>query len=292
MQLDIFDHSRDVMLRNDVAQALEQRDAAAARAACLVLAAEYPQDGSLPSLERLIEALAQQGGQPPFADPAAACEARAMLVEHIEPAALSVFGVRAGTGWLTPLWRELAARAGRLPFRSEHLEEHAAPLWLRAGDAQSAAAAVESIESWRRIPAPLGWMAEARHRLDGLEASWPLLAELAWLAPPRFDSLTRRLGDPALDKLLKAFGTSFDDVGPPDDLAWFPAWVLTEKPGLARWLSLAERSLDSAPERGMRRMLELLSLEKQGRHAEMMDRRKQLLQAHEPLYRAYMRSRG
>ena len=56
-------------------------------------------------------------------------------------------------------------------------------LWLRAGDFAAAADAVARIESWRRIPAPLAWMAEARYRLDGLDAHWGLLAELAWLAP-------------------------------------------------------------------------------------------------------------
>ena len=48
MQLDIFEHSRDVMLRNDVISALERHDAAAARAACDLLAQECPADESLP----------------------------------------------------------------------------------------------------------------------------------------------------------------------------------------------------------------------------------------------------
>lgn len=42
MQLDLFDHSRDLMLRNDVLDALLRHDAAAARAALALLAGEPP----------------------------------------------------------------------------------------------------------------------------------------------------------------------------------------------------------------------------------------------------------
>ena len=49
-QLDIFAHSRDVMLRNDVLQALERRDAASARAAWRALAAEFDADLALGSV--------------------------------------------------------------------------------------------------------------------------------------------------------------------------------------------------------------------------------------------------
>jgi hypothetical protein len=44
MQLDIFNDSRDVMLRNDVLLALQRYDAAGARRALQALASEYPDD--------------------------------------------------------------------------------------------------------------------------------------------------------------------------------------------------------------------------------------------------------
>jgi len=53
MQLDIFEHGRAVMLRNDAAHALERRDASAARQACNDLSQEYPADDSLPALRVL-----------------------------------------------------------------------------------------------------------------------------------------------------------------------------------------------------------------------------------------------
>jgi hypothetical protein len=93
--------------------------------------------------------------------------------------------------------------------------------------------AVKRIVSWRRIPVPLAWMAEARYRADSLEPVWPLLTELAWLLPDRFAALSQRLPDVSLDGLRGKFDSNFEGSGQMADLAWFPAWVLLDKPGLA-----------------------------------------------------------
>ena len=291
MQLDIFDHSRDVMLRNDVVDALARHDASAARSAWRILSDEFPGDDALPALAVLIEAIERRGGGVAFADHDAVSEARGMLNDDVALAAQRVFGDRAGVDWMAPLWRAMARGAARLPFRSDRSEDHAVPLWLRAGEWQSAADAVVGIESWRRIPAPLAWMAEARFRLEGLDAAWALLAELAWLSPRRFGELTKRLADPSLDKLRKQFDASFEGDGDVADLAWFPAWVLTEKAGLARWLRETQPSRNTAPERAMRLMLELIGLERQGRQHELIEQRKALRGMHPSLYGAYMKTR-
>ena len=290
MQLDIFDHSRDVMLRNDVVDALARRDASAARSAWHVFTDEFPGDGTVPALAVLMDALECRTGAA-FANHDAVRDARRVLSGDIEPAARRVFGEQAGAAWVLTQWQEMAQRAARLSFRSERSEDHAASLWLCAADWQAAADTVARIESWRRIPAPLGWMAEARYRLMGLDPTWALLAELAWLAPARFGDLAKRLGDPSLDRLRKQFDATFEGDGDVADLAWFPAWVLTEKAGLARWLGETQPSLDSAPERTMRLMLELLGLERQGRHHEVVERRKALRDMHPSVYAAYMRTR-
>ena len=57
MQLDIFEHSRDVMLRNSVIDALRDRNAAAAARAIGELAAEYADDSMLPAFNLLCERL-------------------------------------------------------------------------------------------------------------------------------------------------------------------------------------------------------------------------------------------
>ena len=290
MQLDIFADSRDVMLRNDVLSALQRYDARETQQALRRLSEEYPDDDSIPQLSILAGALDLRSTVA-FSKHQVAAETRCALVEKITPAARRMWGELASTRWLLPLWRELAQRATSLPYRADSLDTHAAALWLQAGGWSDARDAVLTIESWRRIPAPLAWMAEASYRLDALEDTWPLLAELAWLAPDRCAGLVERLGDKSLDSFLKKFYASFEGAGDSTDIAWFPAWVLIEKPALARLLIAAQPSTQTSPERAMRLLLELLSLERQGRHNEVMDYRKKLQGLHASLYLSYMSTR-
>lgn len=290
MQLDIFEHGRDLMLRNDVLHALQRRDAAAARCAWRQLAAEFADDAELAPLNRLVATLEQPEG-PPFDSAADVAEAVRRLQDDLVPAARQAWGAPGAAAWLAPSWAGLARRAAKLPFQADHAGWHAAALWLQAGDFAAATAAVQRIDSWRRIPAPLDWMAEARHRLDGLDASWPLLAELAWLAPERFDALTRRLADPLLTRLRRQFDAEFEGQGTAADLAWLPAWLLCEKPALAALLGQAQAGLQRAPERAMRLLLDLLHLERQGRQQDLVAQRRRLRDLQPSLYATYMRSR-
>jgi hypothetical protein len=317
-QLDIFEDSRDVMLRNDLLHALSRRDAKAARSAWRLFADEYPRDPALAQLAVLVAAI--EAPRPtPFAAGIDLHAARKGLVMDIEPAARRAFGAAAGHSWAKPLWADLARAAARLTFGTAAPQDHAAPLWLHAGDAAAARQAVEAIESWRRIPAPLAWMTEACYRVDGLDAAWPLLTELAWLSPPRFAELTERVADPLLNSLRQRFDAGFDaslddgvarpasaanddsdgdgDGDPAGnasadlDLQWFPAWLLTEKPALASRLELAQPGLHSAAEKGLRLVLELLRLEHQGRHHDLIERRRTLRGLSPALFAAYMKSR-
>jgi len=288
-QLDIFSHSADVMRRNDVIDALERRDAAGARAALQALAAARPQDADASAFERLTGVLETASAAPLSRLDAVAAERRA-LAGDITRCAQQVWG-RGADAWLRPLWQALAGRSAALPFEAAHAEDHAAALWLQAGDGPHAAQAAEAIPSWRRIPAPLSWVAEALCRQDRLDDAWPLLAELAWLAPARLEALLRRLDDPLLRRLHKQFGASFEGSGSAADLAWFPAWLLIERPALATRIGLAQRGQHSAPERVMRLLLELLGLERQGRHAELLQQRRALRDLHPALYAAYMATR-
>ncbi|MEJ8852506.1 hypothetical protein [Variovorax rhizosphaerae] len=301
MQLDIFEDSRDVMLRNDVAHALEQRDALGARSACERLAREYPADQVLPALLALARSIeAGDLGQPQtISDHDALRAARELMELTICPAAQRVFDQRSATRWLRASWQDLARRAGALPFDAKSPQDHAAALWLRAGAWEEVAQSVASIESWRRIPTPLAWMAEARLHLLGLRATWPLLAELGWLSPTLLESLAQRSPDPLLLQLMRSFEASFsanaDAIPEGDveiaDLSWFAAWVLIDRPALRDQLALAQASQHSAPEQAMRLMVELLGLERQGRHADIVARRKVLRDLQPSLYAAYMKTR-
>ncbi len=293
-QLDIFEDSRDLMLHNDVLHALMRRDVEAARVALRAFAGEFPGDPRLRSLARLIDAL-DIGPVAPFPTCADADAAVGVLQGEVLPAAGSVWPVHEAAAWLAPLWAGLARRAAALPFDPAHVHSHAAALWLQAAAPAEASTAVRTIESWRRKPQPLAWAVEALWRSEGLDAAWPLIVELAWMAPARLAELSRRVADPAMSRLLRTFDAEFDHGLDSSErgaeLAWFPAWVLSSKPALARPLSMAEPGQQSEPEQGFRLLLALLELERQGRHAELIERRKRLMSLHAGLYRAYMRSR-
>lgn len=147
------------------------------------------------------------------------------------------------------------------------------------------------IESWRRIPAPLAWMVQAKLHLYGLQACWGLLAELAWLSPKRLDALVQGVAEPLLLQLKDQFEAAIDPRDAATDLAWFPAWVLTERPQVVTFLAQAQASLHSAPEQAMRLLVNLLGLERQGRHHDIVSQRKDLRELNPWLYGAYMRTR-
>ena len=309
-QLDIFAHSRDVMLRNDVLHALERRDAAAAGAAWRVLADAYPADPDLAPLDLLARTLAQPCDAP-LPDHDALVHERHRLTHDLASAAQRALGTAGAEPWLRPMWQALARRCAALPFQTSRPDDHATALWLRGAHWAQAAQAVQGIESWRRIPAPLAWMVEARCRLGELDACWALVAELAWLAPGRLAALLRRPIDPLLARLHAKFERSWDGgingsvdgsingsvdcsingLGDAGDLPWFPAWVLTHTPALAPHLALAQPSQHTDAERGMRLLLDLLSLERQGRHNDLVQRRRALRDLHAPLYATYMATR-
>ena len=295
-QLDLFEHSQDTMLCNDVLDALLRRDAVAAGQAHAALAALAPQHEALAPLGTLIAALVAAADTAPFSGTGEAARAGEQLERDVAPAARAQFGAASAARWLAPLWCRLAERAVALPFRAAQPDDHAVPLWLRSGDpaaARAAAQAVAGIESWWRQPVPLGWMAQARHATDGLDAVWPLLAELAWLAPARLDAVARACDDSLLGRLLRRFDDDFDPGPPsgPDALAWFPAWLLIDQPALLPRLREARRGADGEPERCFRLLVELLGLERQGRHRELIDGRRRLRDRQPALYAAYMKSR-
>ena len=100
-----------------------------------------------------------------------------------------------------------------------------------------------------------------------------------------------RLKDSCLTTLRKTFDSCFEGDGTVEDLVWFPAWALIEKPGLANLLRQTQQSTQSSPERVMRLLLELLNLERHGRRHELVERRKELRGLQPALFAAYMSTR-
>lgn len=289
MQFDLFNDGHRVALQNDVILALVQGDVAAAQTAWQTLSQQCPEDNCIDAFQVLIQTESQHTSAL-FLDHDELRDARVTLIQTLTPAAHSCLGQQADA-WLHSHWQNLAQRAAGLSYRADKSDEHAAPLWLRTRNWQACAEAVSSIASWRRIPTPLSWMLQARLKIQGLLANWGLLAELAWLSPQRLQSIIEHCDDPILGTLVSKFELVFDGTGDGRDLAWFPAWVLTERPALASALTQAQTGQHSEPEQAMRLLLVLLGLERQGRQRDIVETRQSLRELHGALYAAYMATR-
>ncbi len=292
-QLDLFAHGRDVMLRRDVIAAIEARQALPGRAALDKLATAYPQDSLLPALEVLMRTL--EAPVMRLSDHESALSAGELLETVIQSAATRLLSPSSARHWIRQEWLGLAQAAEGLAFAPKAPQAHAAPYLLRAGAWREAERAVDRIPSWRRIPRPLAWMAQASMGREGLTAAWPLLIELAWLDPPGFEGLARGLEDANLQRLLRDFDANFEnesgngEADPAQEMAWFPAWCILVEPGLAHLLRQAEPGADRDPERAARLLLELLLLEKQG--SPPLQQRKTLRGLHAGIFARYMQTR-
>jgi hypothetical protein len=294
-QLDIFADSRDVGLRNDLAQALLDGDVPAAERAAQSLRAEFGEDAVLTPAAVLIEHL--QAQPPAAAAPSrlgaqAVLDARRHLEGPVTAAAAAVFDRETAKTWLASRWQALAQGAAGVEWHPTQADAHAAGLHLRARAWNAAASAVDTIAAWRRIPQPLLWMTQARWLGTGADAGWPLLAEALWLAPARAAALLPLLADLALTKLAARFEACFDLAGPSgEDWAWLPAFALVDRPLLAGPLAPANPPPTSLPGEAYKTVAALLRLERQGRHHEIVAQRARLKALSAPLMAAYMATR-
>ena len=285
-QLDLFADSEDVGRRNTVVAALLRRDALQAGAAIEALRAALPTDSILGPASVLHAHLIAPSQT--IADHASAASELQRLRETILPAADYLFGASSAAEWIRADWVAMAERIAGLDFDGRWPDIHSSALLCMLSRWEEALALALRVASWRRIAAPLSWVAKCRCHLEGLDAAWPLLAELAWLAPVRFAQLARELPAPGLHRLQAVFEREFHSTV--TDYAWFPAWSLISYPNLRLVLS-SSKGLDSPPERCFRTVLDLLILERKGLQAEMIQKRKDLHAQHPDLFGFFMKTR-
>ncbi len=289
MQLDLFEHSRDVMLRNDVVGALQRRDSVAAEKALAVLSAEFPDDTLRVPLTELSTVLKSRNA--PFGSHDEALQTLDRMESVVVPAAHRVFGAVEATNWLVPVWRSMASEAQHLAFDADRPRAHAAPMLLAAADWTTAETTIKRIPSWRRIPIALAWMAEARFGEGGIDVVWPLLVELAWSNPGLFGELAGSLPDPRLRLYLQRFGADPELSADEADHAWFPAWLLIAEPALLPIFRGAMQHDNKPPERCARIVMELLISERQGGQRMDVEHRRRLRALHGGLFNRYMSTR-
>lgn len=295
-QLDLFNDSRDVALRNDLASALMGGDTSAARQAGKALKAEFGDDHVLEPAAMLANYLdwRQSTATPGRLDLDTLLLTRQRLQGPLTAAAATVMGQQRAPAWLAEQWCWLAGQASGIEWHPAHAhaQAHAASLYLCAQAWPQAALAVAGIQSWRLIPQPLLWMTQARWRQGGADAAWPLLAEALWLTPARAASLLPMLGDTRLNKLVARFEEHFDPAADSGaNWAWLPAYALVDQPLLAAPLTPATSATPGAAAQAFAVVMALLRLERQGLQREIVSHRARLKSLSEPLFNAYMATR-
>lgn len=286
MQLDIFEHSHNVMLNNTLVEAWLRHDLPGVQQGIAVLREAFPTHVELPSHDHLLQQLHR------FVldlQPEKLVFCQSQLREQILPLAEKLLGQHKIKHWAQPLWQALAEVALPLPYDPKHPECHAAAFLLAANEIGQARQAVSSIPAWRRIPQPLAWMTRIELLVSTPEIWWPLLAEAAWLAPEAFDKQLRDVSA-AVNPLITHFSNQFENNGEDHDLNWFPAWLLIHHPEIRELLRPAEPNA-GIPAQAFSLLLDLLHLERTGQQAGLMAERAKLRTLAPDIFTDYMRSR-
>ena len=154
--------------------------------------------------------------------------------------------------------------------------------------------AVVAIPSWRRIPEALAWMTEIALREDQPDEYWPLVAELAWIAPALLATLlaagAHRAASATVLRYYREFCSEAEADGECDELAWLPAWLLIEHAELLPRLRTAHLH-DSRPARSAALLIDLLLGERRGLTPALIDKLQQLRDLTPAIFARYMTHR-
>jgi hypothetical protein len=289
MQLDLFLHSRAVILANDATGALRARDAERARVAMHRLRIEAPDYPGIDALETLTIALATWSS--PGADVSAVLRAADWLDRDVAPAANQVLG-DAAPHFIAGFFRDLAEAARGLAYDCARPQAHRASLCLRGGEWEEAEAAADSIPQSDANPDAIHWRCVARYRRHGIDAARVQLFVLAWRAPQRFASVRAELGDEMLDRDWQRFegASDWESVDDGELPMWFPAWCLLDHPAIGVSLKGIEFPNLPAAE-GARLLLDLLELERRGDQQQLIAKRARLRELNPDFFALYMVTR-
>jgi hypothetical protein len=289
-QLDLFAHSRTVILINDLIDSFLERNAARVSERLRLLRAETPGHPLLDPMGTLREALERW--------PAVTTDAReaAQVVEwfdsEVTAAAATCLGASAST-FMRSLWRDLAGSVSAHAYNPAYPQAHCTYCYLRAGDAPAALQAVAAIRGRDLDPIVLQWVTLARHRMLGSHAWRVPLFTLALTTPQRLPATLSALADPSLQGDWERFWLDCAWLDPRETTAgsWFPAWYLIEHPATRIDEPVAVGDPDAPPVRAFETMRLLLTLEPSGYDAALISARPELRRIDASLFRRYMSRR-
>jgi hypothetical protein len=289
-QLDLFAHSRTMILRNDLVDSVLERDAARVHNLLELLHTEAPGHPALNSFATLREALERWPAR------TAAPDDTARVVEWLDSqvtrAAASVLGPAALT-FIRSLWHELAVAVAAQPYDPMHPRSHFAYCYLRAGDARAALQALATIEGRDLDPFVLHCAILARHGALGWHACRSLFFTLALTAPQHLPATLTSLSDPSLFADWERFWTDCTWLDQRDEMAgaWFPAWYLIEHPATRMAGVVGGEETDAPWARAFRAIRVLLVLERGGYGASLISARTELRRIDIRLFEHYMSRR-
>jgi hypothetical protein len=289
-QLDLFVHSRAVILANDTINALLAREAAQASACLGRLGAEVPDYEALNALTILSRALADW--PLPSISPTQIADVVGRLEGEVSPATLAAMGSKAAD-FMRPFWRDLAHAARLHAYDAAFPQSFCAGLYLRCGDVRAAARTAESIPDWERNADALHWLAVARYRIDGLDTCLAPLMRLALVAPQRLSIALAEIDDPLLQRDWKAFHLACDWLDPNEVTAdaWFSAWYLVEHPGIRIGIEDATSLPATQAAQTFIAIERVLELEKHGYSAALISSRRRLRDWDPEVFAFYMARR-
>lgn len=277
-QLDLLMDTAGVVLANGIIRALVQRDVVEARRLLERLFETDPGHRQLGGLERLVVAGSMAS---PVED--AGLELL-KLQRELCPLAEEILGPGA-RHFLAPQWQRLAQALLDVDFDPDNPELHRSYAALRAEDWGQVKASVEAISSWDEQPVLLRRHARAGGRLhldSGAISDW---FRLCW----RFPGEAVNIGNEA-EPQWRRYWQHFLELDPELPNRDFPAWVLIDQPGLARWLATERCFADADVPEDYRATAELVQ-EKSSPlvDAGLVDKRKLLQVSNPELFACYLR---
>ena len=288
-QLDLFVHSRAVILANDTINAMLAREAAQAEACLGRLGAEVPDYAALDALTILSHALSEW--PPPTTSPAQIANAVGRLEGEVRPvpslrwaAKQKISCVRSGATLRMPLTHA---------YDADFPQSFCAGLYLHCGDVWAAARTAESIPDRERNADALLWIATARYRIDGLDTCLAPLMRLALLAPERLSVALAEIDESLLQRDWNAFHLACDWLDPNDATAdaWFPAWYLVEHPGVRLGVDDTASLPATQAAQTLTAIARLLEVEKRGYSAALVSSRRRLRDLNPEMFAFYMARR-
>jgi hypothetical protein len=289
-QLDLFAHSRTVVLLNDLMDSVLERDAAGVRRLLELLRAEAPGHPALNSFGALREALERWPAS--TNRPGDTARIAEWLDSEVARAAAGALGPAAST-FMRSLWHELAVAVAAQPYDPTNPRAHFAYCYLRAGEMQAALQALATIEDHDLDPFVLQCLILARYGVSGWHVCRSPFFTLALTAPQHLPTTLTALSDPSLHADWERFWTDCIWLDQRDEMAgaWFPAWYLIEHPATRMAGVVTGEESNALWARAFRAMRLLLVVERNGYAAPLIAARTELRRIDSRLFELYMSRR-